>query len=135
VTDRLGHDRRYAIDSSFAHRHLNWKPRKNFEHGLTETIKWYMDHQDCWATTARAGRALLIPQPQAAESAGRRHQSAGVSPKAYPVWPHDWTCKIRVDLFTINGPSAPVDNSARVRLSTRAGLIEGGSGSRSEMPV
>src|SRR5438067_5668812 len=48
VTDRLGHDRRYAIDYSFAALHLNWKPKKHFEHALTETIKWYIDHQWWW---------------------------------------------------------------------------------------
>ena len=57
VTDRLGHDRRYAIDHSFASRSLNWKPKKNFEHGLTETIKWYMDHPSWWEPLLeRAGR-------------------------------------------------------------------------------
>ena len=57
VTDRLGHDRRYAIDHSFASRALNWKPKKNFEHGLTETIKWYMDRQSWWQPLLeRAGR-------------------------------------------------------------------------------
>jgi dTDP-glucose 4,6-dehydratase len=57
VTDRLGHDRRYAIDSSFAERQLNWKPKKDFEHGLTETINWYMDHESWWRPLLeRAGR-------------------------------------------------------------------------------
>jgi dTDP-glucose 4,6-dehydratase len=57
VTDRLGHDRRYAIDASFAQRQLNWKPHKNFGHGLTETIKWYIDHQSWWQPLLeRAGR-------------------------------------------------------------------------------
>ena len=57
VTDRLGHDRRYAIDSSFAQRELDWKARKNFEHGLTETIKWYIDHESWWQPLLeRAGR-------------------------------------------------------------------------------
>ena len=57
VTDRLGHDRRYAIDFSFAQRHLNWHPKKNFEHALTETIKWYIDHQPWWQPLLeRAGR-------------------------------------------------------------------------------
>jgi dTDP-glucose 4,6-dehydratase len=57
VTDRLGHDRRYAIDCSFAKRQLNWKPRKNFEHALTETIKWYMDRPAWWQPLLeRAGR-------------------------------------------------------------------------------
>jgi dTDP-glucose 4,6-dehydratase len=48
VTDRLGHDRRYAIDSSFSHRELSWKPRHNFEQGLSETIQWYVDNQAWW---------------------------------------------------------------------------------------
>src|SRR6267143_1051098 len=48
VTDRLGHDRRYAIDSSFSQRELNWKPRHNFEAGLAETIQWYIDNQAWW---------------------------------------------------------------------------------------
>jgi dTDP-D-glucose 4,6-dehydratase len=48
VADRLGHDRRYAIDSSFSERELNWKPRHNFERGLAETIQWYIDNQAWW---------------------------------------------------------------------------------------
>ena len=48
VTDRLGHDRRYAIDSSLAERELNWKPRSNFKDGLDETIQWYIDNQSWW---------------------------------------------------------------------------------------
>ncbi len=48
VTDRLGHDRRYAIDSSLAQRDLNWKPRNNFTQGLDETIRWYVDNQSWW---------------------------------------------------------------------------------------
>jgi len=57
VTDRLGHDRRYAIDSSFAHRELNWKPRRNFNEGLDETIQWYVENQSWWQPLLeRAGR-------------------------------------------------------------------------------
>jgi dTDP-glucose 4,6-dehydratase len=48
VTDRLGHDRRYAIDSSFAEKELNWKPRRNFEQGLEETIEWYRNNHKWW---------------------------------------------------------------------------------------
>ena len=48
VPDRLGHDRRYAIDSSFAERELKWKPRHKFEEGLDETIQWYTDNQSWW---------------------------------------------------------------------------------------
>jgi dTDP-glucose 4,6-dehydratase len=48
VTDRLGHDRRYAIDSSFAQRELGWKPLRSFEEGLDETIQWYNDSPAWW---------------------------------------------------------------------------------------
>jgi dTDP-glucose 4,6-dehydratase len=57
VPDRLGHDRRYAIDSSFAQRELNWKPRRNFKEGLEETIQWYVDNPSWWQPLLeRAGR-------------------------------------------------------------------------------
>jgi dTDP-glucose 4,6-dehydratase len=57
VTDRLGHDRRYAIDSSFAQRELKWKSRHGFEEGLAETIQWYLDNQSWWQPLLeRAGR-------------------------------------------------------------------------------
>ena len=44
VDDRLGHDRRYAIDSSKAHNELGWKPLINFEDGLQSTIHWYISN-------------------------------------------------------------------------------------------
>jgi len=47
VTDRPGHDRRYALDSSKL-RALGWKPRSNIEERLEETIDWYRDNQDWW---------------------------------------------------------------------------------------
>jgi dTDP-glucose 4,6-dehydratase len=57
VTDRLGHDRRYAIDSSFAERELKWKPRHSFEQGLAETVDWYLHHEAWWQPLLeRAGR-------------------------------------------------------------------------------
>ena len=46
VTDRPGHDRRYAIDASKIERELNWKPRYRFEEAIQETIQWYRDHAD-----------------------------------------------------------------------------------------
>src|SRR6266480_4933225 len=48
VTDRLGHDRRYAIDSSFAQRELKWKPLHNFKEGLDSTIDWYANNRSWW---------------------------------------------------------------------------------------
>ncbi|MEP7071899.1 MAG: dTDP-glucose 4,6-dehydratase [Verrucomicrobiota bacterium] len=57
VTDRLGHDRRYAIDSSFAEKELKWKPRRNFARGLTETVDWYLANKPWWEELLqRAGR-------------------------------------------------------------------------------
>lgn len=48
VTDRLGHDRRYAIDSSKIHRELGWKPRWQQHDGLITTIKWYLENEEWW---------------------------------------------------------------------------------------
>jgi dTDP-glucose 4,6-dehydratase len=48
VPDRLGHDRRYAIDSSFAQDELDWKPLHSFKEGLDETIQWYIDNPSWW---------------------------------------------------------------------------------------
>ena len=57
VTDRLGHDRRYAIDSSFAQRELEWKPLHNAREGIATTIDWYVNHSSWWeALLERAGR-------------------------------------------------------------------------------
>jgi dTDP-glucose 4,6-dehydratase len=49
VVDRLGHDRRYAIDSSKIQNELGWKPTYTFERGIEETIKWYVDNRQWWA--------------------------------------------------------------------------------------
>ena len=48
VKDRLGHDQRYAIDSTRIQRELGWSPSYTFERGIEETIQWYLDHQDWW---------------------------------------------------------------------------------------
>jgi len=57
VTDRLGHDRRYAIDSSFAEGELKWQPRRKFEQGLIDTIDWYLHNESWWQPLLeRAGR-------------------------------------------------------------------------------
>lgn len=49
VTDRLGHDRRYAIDSSKIHRELDWKPIWSQEEGLASTINWYLENRSWWS--------------------------------------------------------------------------------------
>ena len=48
VEDRLGHDRRYAIDSSKIQKELGWKPSYNFKEGIQETIQWYVDNRKWW---------------------------------------------------------------------------------------
>jgi dTDP-glucose 4,6-dehydratase len=48
VQDRLGHDRRYAIDSSKIRRELNWQPSYTFERGIQETVRWYVENRKWW---------------------------------------------------------------------------------------
>jgi len=48
VKDRLGHDRRYAIDNTKITTELGWEPSYTFEQGIEETIKWYLDNRDWW---------------------------------------------------------------------------------------
>ena len=52
VTDRPGHDRRYAIDPHRISTELGWEPRHNVQQGLAETVSWYLSHQD-WCQTVR----------------------------------------------------------------------------------
>ena len=48
VKDRLGHDRRYAIDPTKIHNELGWLPQMKFEDGIAKTIEWYLAHKDWW---------------------------------------------------------------------------------------
>ncbi len=48
VSDRPGHDFRYAIDCSKIQRELGWRPRETFESGLRKTVRWYLDNSDWW---------------------------------------------------------------------------------------
>lgn len=48
VTDRKGHDMRYAIDPTKIHNELGWLPETKFEDGLKKTIQWYLDNEDWW---------------------------------------------------------------------------------------
>lgn len=48
VTDRMGHDRRYAIDAAKIKRELGWKPEVKFDDGIRMTIKWYLENKGWW---------------------------------------------------------------------------------------
>ncbi|MDR2545720.1 MAG: dTDP-glucose 4,6-dehydratase [Methanobrevibacter sp.] len=57
VKDRLGHDRRYAIDSHKIQRELGWKTKYEFEEGIRETIQWYLNNQE-WLNSVTTGEYL-----------------------------------------------------------------------------
>lgn len=54
VTDRPGHDRRYAIDARKLERELGWRPTETFETGLAKTVRWYLDNQE-WVDEVASG--------------------------------------------------------------------------------
>ncbi len=54
VTDRPGHDRRYAIDASKMSRELDWQPQETFESGIRKTVQWYLENQQ-WVGNVKSG--------------------------------------------------------------------------------
>ena len=54
VIDRPGHDRRYAIDFQKIQRELNWQPTLNFQEGITQTVRWYLEHPE-WVANVVGG--------------------------------------------------------------------------------
>jgi dTDP-glucose 4,6-dehydratase len=54
VTDRPGHDRRYAIDARKIESELDWRPAETFDTGIAKTVNWYLSHQD-WVEGVRSG--------------------------------------------------------------------------------
>ena len=54
VTDRLGHDMRYAIDSTKLQKELGWEPSLQFEEGIEKTVRWYLDNQE-WLDNVTSG--------------------------------------------------------------------------------
>jgi dTDP-glucose 4,6-dehydratase len=73
VTDRPGHDLRYAIDSAYVARELGWHPQISFEEGLSRTVDWYLANRDWWQplvdrhqALARAGLQARKPESEVA---------------------------------------------------------------------
>jgi dTDP-glucose 4,6-dehydratase len=54
VSDRPGHDRRYAIDASKMEHSLGWKPKETFETGIRKTVEWYLDNPN-WVENVQSG--------------------------------------------------------------------------------
>lgn len=53
VTDRPGHDQRYAIDPTKIHNELGWLPATKFDDGIKKTVQWYLDNREWWETILR----------------------------------------------------------------------------------
>jgi dTDP-glucose 4,6-dehydratase len=68
VTDRPGHDRRYAIDASRLDQELGWKPAETFETGIRKTVRWYLDNPG-WVERVQSGVYRDWVQTQYGESA------------------------------------------------------------------
>lgn len=60
VTDRKGHDLRYAIDSNKLKKELGWEPSLQFEEGIEKTVKWYLDNQE-WMENVTSGKYITAP--------------------------------------------------------------------------
>ena len=73
MTDRLGHDRRYAVDFHKITAELGWRPEIPFEQGLRDTIAWYRDNAE-WVNRCRSGeyRAYYEQMYAAREATARR---------------------------------------------------------------
>lgn len=72
VTDRPGHDRRYAIDPTFAERSLGWYAEESLETGLRKTVRWYLDNRDWWEPLRGIYRGERLGLVEPANRAGGR---------------------------------------------------------------
>ena len=71
VTDRPGHDRRYAIDARKLERELGWKPAETFDSGIRKTVEWYLDNAE-WVRNVQSGAYREWVQKQYADAPGAK---------------------------------------------------------------
>jgi len=69
VKDRLGHDRRYALDSGKIRRDLGWAPAISFDEGLRQAVEWYRTHETWWRAIV-SGEYRTFYQQQYGERIG-----------------------------------------------------------------
>ena len=63
MTDRPGHDRRYAINSTKIKEELGWEPMDSFESGIEETVMWYLNNETWWRNLEeRSNDAIFTPE-------------------------------------------------------------------------
>jgi len=78
VTDRPGHDRRYAMDAAKIRRELGWQPRESFKSGLKKTVAWYLDNrwwwEPIWSEKYRGARLGAALEATAGATAGASAQ-------------------------------------------------------------
>jgi len=79
VTDRPGHDRRYAINATKAERELGWRPKETFASGLRKTVRWYLDNQ---AWVQKSLQALIVT------GWTRITGALGLRASLFPRWPN-----------------------------------------------
>ena len=70
IADRPGHDRRYSLNSKRIREDLDWCPQTSFEHGLKQTIRWYLEHQD-WVNRITSGEYQTYYESVYSQSWGR----------------------------------------------------------------
>ncbi len=120
VDDRVGNDRRYAMDWKKAERDLNWKPRETFEQGLRNTIEWYQKNEAWWRP--------LLEKGVLTSDTGPTTQRLASSASAPSSSTHTLTQSINLDQpakIETPAPPTPPPSSMKIVLFGSKGFIGG----------